>query len=194
MNPGKTDPRIVRSKAALREALLRLMSRQTFASVTITDIVKEANYNRGTFYANYANKEALLDDMISEVIRDLLQAFRAPYEHVPVLDLNELHANSVKIFEHIRNHSKLYTVFTKSDALPALRERMFAALKAIMREEFVREDDDLDPELPLIYAIHGLLGLIFHWIEGGYVQPASYMQEQLVKMLTRRTANVKTRK
>lgn len=190
--PGtRTDPRIVRSQTALREALLRLMAEQSFASISIADIVRQAQYNRGTFYANYANKEALLDDIISVLIQDLLQAFRAPYENATALDLHELHAHSVMIFEHIRKNAKLYDILTKSDVLAVLRERMFAALKDIVKNEFVNEDPELDAELHVIYSIHALLGLIFYWIESGYVHSVSYMQEQLVKILTRRPTNIK---
>ncbi|GJM79060.1 hypothetical protein HMSSN139_15560 [Paenibacillus sp. HMSSN-139] len=77
---SKPDPRILRSKAALRAALLQLMAQKPFHDVTITDIVKQAGYNRGTFYANYGTKEELLNDMIEAKIQDLLHAFRAPYE------------------------------------------------------------------------------------------------------------------
>jgi len=186
-----TDPRILRSKAALREALLGLMAERTFASISITDLVRRAKYNRGTFYANYDNKEALLDDVIAEVIQDLLQAFRSPYENVATLDLNGLHANTVTIFDHFRNNADVYTVLCKSDALPVLRERMFASLKAILKTDIVHEDPELDPELMIIYSLHALLGLVFHWIESGFAHPASYMQDQLVKILTRRPTNIK---
>ncbi|TLS49101.1 TetR/AcrR family transcriptional regulator [Paenibacillus antri] len=189
---SKLDPRIVRSKAALRDALLHLMSQRSFASISITDIVKQAKYNRGTFYANYANKEALLDDVISELLKDLVQAFRAPYEHASSFHISELHANSVKIFEHVHKNAHLYSLLTRSDALPVLREKMFASLKDLVRHEFVHEDPDIDPELSAIYSNHALIGLLFHWIESGYVHPASYMQEQLMKIVTRRPTRIKT--
>jgi len=188
---ARTDPRVIRSKQALRQALLHLMAERPFAAVSITDIVKQARYNRGTFYANYPSKEALLDDIIAELMRDLIQAFRAPYEHVTILDLNQLHANSVTLFEHIQTHAALYSTLTRSDVLPVLKERMYASLKAIIHEEFVHEDADLDPELLVIYSIHALLGLIFYWIESGYAHPAAYMQDQLLKMLQRRPSSVK---
>ncbi|MCA0757832.1 hypothetical protein KP806_22480 [Paenibacillus sp. N4] len=39
LSAPKTDPRIIRSKTALREALLRLMAQISFSAVTVTDIV-----------------------------------------------------------------------------------------------------------------------------------------------------------
>lgn len=179
----KTDPRIIRSKVALREALLFLMGTMPFSSISITDIIRQAKYNRSTFYTHYANKEELLDDMISGTIVDLLQSFRAPYAQVTTFYPQELHAHSVMIFEHIAQHSSFYIILSQSDVLPQLRQNMFASLKHILLEELIYEEADVDLELLVVYSLHALLGLIFYWIEGGLVHSPAYMQEQLVKIL-----------
>ena len=47
------DKRIRRTKKLLRQALTRLMQQKDFKSITVTDVVREADINRGTFYAHY---------------------------------------------------------------------------------------------------------------------------------------------
>lgn len=180
---SKSDPRILRSKAALRTALLQLMAQKPFHSITITDIVKQAGYNRGTFYANYGTKEELLNDMIEGKIEDLLHAFRAPYERVDAFYPHELHAHSVMIFDHVARNADFYTVLTRSEVRPALREKILVSLEQIILEELRCETHGIDTELMVIYSLHALLGLIFHWIEGGFVHSPSYMREQLVRIL-----------
>jgi AcrR family transcriptional regulator len=188
----KTDRRIVRSKAALKQALLELMGQKSFTSISITEIVELANYNRGTFYTHYETKEALLDEIISDLIEDLLQSFRAPYEKTDVFRINELHARSVLIFDHIYQQASLYQILWKSDVLPSVREKMFVALKQISLDEFEYGDGDIDRELLSIYSIHALVGLVFYWIESGFKHPSSYMQEQLVKLVNYRPTAIKT--
>ncbi|MGO4494585.1 TetR/AcrR family transcriptional regulator [Paenibacillus sp. 2RAB27] len=190
----KTDRRIVRSKIALRESLLALMSQKPFASISITEIVEFANYNRGTFYANYESKEDLLDDIISQLTDQLLQSFRAPYEHVEVFRIQELPAKSVMIFDHFHQNSSIYTTLMKSEVLPKLKEKMFNALKKITQEElfYPDQDNEIDQELLSIYSIHALLGLIFHWIESEFKYSPSYMQDQLIKMINWRPTSAKT--
>ncbi|CAN7595604.1 TetR/AcrR family transcriptional regulator [Paenibacillus sp. LjRoot153] len=190
----KTDRRIVRSKIALRESLLALMSQKPFTSISITEIVEFANYNRGTFYANYESKEDLLDDIISNLTGQLLQSFRAPYEHVEVFRIQELPAKSVMIFDHFFQNSAIYTTLMKSDVLPKLKETMFSALKKITQEElfYPDQDNEIDQELLSIYSIHALLGLIFHWIESEFKYSPSYMQDQLIKLINWRPTSAKT--
>ncbi|EFM08565.1 transcriptional regulator, TetR family [Paenibacillus curdlanolyticus YK9] len=191
---AKKDRRVVRSQEALKQALLALMSQKSFDAISITEIVESANYNRGTFYAHYENKEALLDDIIDELIRKFLASFRAPYEHQDVFRINELTANSVKIFDHIHQHAELYTTLLRSNVMPNLREKMFLALKEISMDELEYPTTGVNQELLAIYSIHALLGLIFHWVESGFEQSTSYMQEQLILIIQWRPMEVKAKK
>lgn len=45
----------LRSKKLITDALVELLDEKTLDKITITDIVKKANINRGTFYAHYAS-------------------------------------------------------------------------------------------------------------------------------------------
>ncbi|RIX52025.1 TetR/AcrR family transcriptional regulator [Paenibacillus nanensis] len=188
-----TDRRVLRSKQALKEALLSLMARKSFSSISITEIVELANYNRGTFYTHYENKEALLDDVLGELIDELIAAFRAPYDKVELFRVDEMSANSVKIFEHIYSRKEIYSVLFHSDVLPMVKEKMFAAIKRISIEDLEHAPQGkLNPELMHAYSMHALMGLVFYWIEGGFQYPPEYMQEQLVEILHYRPTAART--
>ena len=186
------DRRVVRSKQALKEALLQLMGDKSFSSISITEIVEVANYNRGTFYTHYENKEALLDEVLAELIEELIKAFRAPYDQVELLRIDELSANSIKIFEHLYVRRDVYSVLFHSDVLPMVKEKMFTAVKRISNEDLVHEHGRINPELMQAYTMHALMGLIFYWIESGFPYPPDYMQEQLVEILNYRHTVTRT--
>ena len=67
-----TDPRILRSRQMLMEALLRLLTRKEFDDISIQDIADEATLNRATFYLHYPDKNALLQAMTAARFRDLI--------------------------------------------------------------------------------------------------------------------------
>ena len=64
------DKRIRRTKKLLRQALTRLMQQKDFPSITVTDVVREADINRGTFYAHYRDVYDLRDKVEAEMIGD----------------------------------------------------------------------------------------------------------------------------
>jgi AcrR family transcriptional regulator len=70
---GTTDPRILRSRRMLMEALARLLSKKEFEDVSVQEIADEATLNRATFYLHYADKNALLHAMTESRFRDLIQ-------------------------------------------------------------------------------------------------------------------------
>lgn len=54
-----------------KNALLQLLETESFAYISVKDIVETAEFNRTTFYNHYVDKFALLDD----VTQDLLDEF-----------------------------------------------------------------------------------------------------------------------
>jgi AcrR family transcriptional regulator len=68
-----TDPRILRSRRMLMEALARLLMKKELEDVSVQEIADEATLNRATFYLHYADKNALLHAMTESRFRDLIE-------------------------------------------------------------------------------------------------------------------------
>lgn len=66
------DQRVQRSRRALREALLELLGEMPFDQITITELTARAQIGYTTYFRHYPSKEALLNDVASVLIRDLL--------------------------------------------------------------------------------------------------------------------------
>jgi AcrR family transcriptional regulator len=67
-----TDPRVLRSRRMLMEALVRLLIQKEFEDISIQEIADEATLNRATFYLHYPDKNALLHAMTAARFRDLI--------------------------------------------------------------------------------------------------------------------------
>ena len=68
-----TDPRILRSRRMLMDALAKLLIKKDFEDISIQDIADEATLNRATFYLHYPDKNALLQAMTGARFRDLIE-------------------------------------------------------------------------------------------------------------------------
>ena len=66
------DPRILRSRRMLMEALIRLLHRKEFDDISVQEIADEATLNRATFYLHYGDKNALLQAMTAARFRALI--------------------------------------------------------------------------------------------------------------------------
>lgn len=71
-NAEATDPRIVRSRRMLMEALAKLLNQKEFEDISVQDIADEATLNRATFYLHYPDKNALLQAMTEARFQELV--------------------------------------------------------------------------------------------------------------------------
>ena len=67
------DPRIRRTRRLLQNSLSTLLERKSFGDLSITDICKQADIARVTFYQHYDGKEALLLASVTEFFSGLHQ-------------------------------------------------------------------------------------------------------------------------
>ncbi len=61
-----------RSRKLIRTAFAKLMLEKPLDKITITDIVKEADLNRGTFYAHYQSPYSVIEEVENEIMDNLI--------------------------------------------------------------------------------------------------------------------------
>jgi AcrR family transcriptional regulator len=69
----RIDPRVKRTRKLLLDAFLSVMAEKSFDDITVQDIAARATVNRATFYAHFADKYALVDELIREGFTHMLQ-------------------------------------------------------------------------------------------------------------------------
>lgn len=63
------DPRVIRTRKQLRDALISLVQEKSFQSISVQDIAERAALNRATFYAHFEDKFALMDHVVRDTFR-----------------------------------------------------------------------------------------------------------------------------
>ena len=63
----KLDPRVKRTRSLILTSFESLLAEKGFESISVQDVTDQAEINRATFYAHFADKYALLDYSISQM-------------------------------------------------------------------------------------------------------------------------------
>ncbi|WP_404459604.1 TetR/AcrR family transcriptional regulator [Oceanobacillus kapialis] len=181
------DRRIDKTQRALKAALIKLMEEKDIRQITVTEIVKEADVNRGTFYKHYEVKEDLLEATIQDVIESLIQAYRYPYLSKEAFTMEDLSASKIKLFEHVATYSDFYRVIMlHPEVLPGFQNRLCDVLKKLSLQDlaFLQKTHNVDVDLQASYQSHALFGMIFEWVKGGFKYTPEHMAEQLMEILS----------
>src|SRR5271169_7073389 len=88
--PMKLDPRIRRTRQMLFKAFQDLLTEKTFQLITVQDIAERSTLNRATFYDHFTDKFALLEAMIGERFKTLIEVRMAGSEGTCEASLRQL--------------------------------------------------------------------------------------------------------
>lgn len=176
------DRRIRKTKQSLNEALFNLLDRKPFKQITITDIVQEADVNRGTFYKHYREKEDLLDNIIQEVLADLKSAYQDPYLQTNHFSVQALTPSMIKIFDHVYSHQTFYKQVINSTISPSFQNQVCDVIRELVLNDFVSFSNttNAEPMLLATYQAHAIFGMIVFWAEEEFSHSPEYMSEQLL--------------
>src|SRR5258706_975527 len=102
----KLDPRVVRTRQMLREALIASILEKGYDATSIQDITDRAGLRRATFYLHYADK----DKLMFSLIRDMLDDLMAKIEQQSSRSFNAASQGSEDLFTflHVQQHADLY--------------------------------------------------------------------------------------
>ena len=93
----KKDLRVIKTKKNLQTALLTLLKEKPLEKVSIAELCREANVNRGTFYLHFQDVPELFEMYFEEITIDLKKAYYEPL-HLTNNHISHLEPHMVRIF------------------------------------------------------------------------------------------------
>lgn len=181
------DLRVMKTKQAFYNALIELLSNKTIEEITISELCRYANVNRGTFYLHYELKEDLLEEYFKKLMQDLEDSYNEPYRHQAQLLPKDLDPSTIRIFHHVKKNKEFYRiVFSKKSSL-SFYYLFYEKIKSLM-EENLRSFNDMNANLSLLisYQANAIVGMIMEWCEEDFSYSAEYMNVQLASFIKSR--------
>lgn len=193
MDNPKVDRRILRTRHALRSALLELIKEKSFDSLSVEEITERANLGRATFYLHYKDKEDLLLEEFREIANNRVQVL----SEIPVLlwksnqGQTELVDNRTPlmplllVFEHASQNADLYRILLRGESsqriIEQIREIIVKSINEIVRTRMQSEPPPRPPEVPVemlaAYFSGALMSTLNWWLE----QPVPMRPDEMAR-------------
>ena len=187
------DKRIRRTKKLLRQALTRLMQQKDFQSITVTDVVREADINRGTFYAHYRDVYDLRDKIETGMIEDfrgMIAAIR-PSETVTLklvlsrlMDYLEENREIVTTLVRVsgEENREIVTALIKVNAPDGFGKKMIGVIEECRMELLPYRS--VEDAYAARFLATGVIGMTEKWITESQPIPKTEMVSLITKLLT----------
>ncbi len=182
--PCGEDRRIMRSKRALRDALIVLMEERGLDSFTVNDLCARADLNRGTFYNHFHDKDDLLATFEDEILAELAH-LQGKMSSLTVAQILMSTARQrplsflVELFDYLREQGNfLHAVLGPGGDVrfgPRLRDAVCTNLIQTILHERYRDDPSPFVGYYVAFFASAYLGVILRWIETGMKESSEEM-------------------
>ena len=174
MAKGSIDRRVARTRAMLHEALLSLLAKKDYDSITVEDVCESADVGRSTFYAHYTSKDDLMRSGFKHLRQSLVDRQRdaAVSRNVKGRGL----AFSQAVFEHARDHRHLHRTLVGNRggaiALGTVRQILCDLVRGELAAKAGKNSkDEIPRELVVQYVVGAYMAVVTWWLDGGAKLP-----------------------
>lgn len=172
----KGNRRTLYTKKVIKESLITLLKNKEIHQVTVTDICKNADINRGTFYTHYKDAYDLLQSMEDELFNQIIKYI----DETPVKNYSDsLLLNVLELISENRDLCKI--IFSKQGDNKLIDKLIFIANKADLEEIYGYSDEYSKPysNYYIRYIVGGCIAIIQTWLENDLPEPPS----EIVKII-----------
>lgn len=146
------DRRQKKTREAIFRALRILLEKKNYGSITVQEIIDEADIGRSTFYAHFETKDDLLRSLCSDIFHHVFTDLLPQEEDTP--DCRNLELKLGHILYHLKENEGNIRCMIASDG-----DGLFMAyFKQYLTELFGRYTALFSKEVPEDFLIHHLAG------------------------------------
>jgi len=175
MTAKKEDPRAIRSKRLLKEAVISiLIETQSLEELTVQKVTARAELNRATFYLHFLDMRDLMRNVVYDIYDDLSMKLS------PLIEGEQGNTEHLLTFlDYFYQHRKYLAVLFEEKAFQRKLHDFIAELVQARREVLGMENDESIVSRDIIAA--SILGILMWWIRDGKNHSSEYIAEQMSK-------------
>ncbi|HEX3887668.1 MAG TPA: TetR/AcrR family transcriptional regulator [Phenylobacterium sp.] len=153
-----SDARIVRTREALRKAMIALAEESPLDAITVRAIAARAGVGYATFFRHYPDKDALLADVADRLIREFLQRV------APLLQEKDRTAAARSMCDFVLEHLAIYKALLAGGSGETVRAEMLRQTMITMAATRQRKPDGPLDDLMLFHLVSAILNLLSWWL------------------------------
>jgi AcrR family transcriptional regulator len=162
------DARARRTMRLLRDALLSLVEIGPVERITVEDIVETAGIGRSTFYRHFETKEALIEEIATTEIEQLVDLV------FPLLSATDSRVTCLALAGYVSDRRKLWSVLLTGGASAIMRDTFVRLASARAPTSIAGFEPNLPIELGVVSGVGATIEILAWWLR--QADPVSVQQ------------------
>jgi len=165
------DLRVKKTHDSLQRALLVLLNEKSLENITIAEICRIAEINRGTFYLHYKNVHGVFERYFNDIVKDLKFSYDFPYD-VTKDNLSMLTPEMIQIFHHVKKHEAFYRIVFDEKTPMLYYHKLLETIRSFILDSHLEETEHIsDQQLEYLasYTGNSIMGILIQWHKEDYV-------------------------
>ena len=173
----------IRSKNLIKKALAKLLHEKDLSKITVSDIIREADISRGTFYAHFPDVAGVVEQIEKEELEKVMALF----------DGYDLESNAAEIdkllqlaCEYMSKDMEYYRMLTQSNLLNNFVVRLINIYYDKLFDSLHEKYPDYDRneiDLYLLYISSGTKTVLMGWLNGDIKGAPSDISAELSRLI-----------
>lgn len=138
------DKRYQKAEELIRKAFFAMLGEMPVYKITVSELCRRTNINRGTFYLHYQDCYELIEVLSNEIVKLFL-----PYVENICKNRDEIETNVISMLQILTENSDAARLIQSSDMCREIINRRF---RAVVQENWKRLSNISDVEADIIYS------------------------------------------
>lgn len=194
----KTDLRVLKTRKLLYEALLNLMEKNEFESITIQQLADEAMINRATFYLHYVDKYELLNASITDKLDELMMKHISPIRHVydGVVYIDVFREIATEICQTVNDNERFFRIMLNSNSDRIIKDYFSQLIKKNIEPQFKQmfgkepKQFERHKDIFIQLIVSSIIGVMTWWISSDDREPPEVIASTIINFVTKGPAYV----
>ena len=181
-----------KTKQLIQTSFIHILEEKPFDAITVGDITKTAQINRGTFYLHYQDKFDLLDRIEQQLFEDLgnhIDELQSRYSATHTFEKGQEQL-AAALFSSIKMHAPLLRIFLSNHGRTGFHLRFRDAFSEKVRvnleknESFHASNLKVPMDYFLSFITSAFLGLIEQWVQNDLDKTPQEMTELYIDIIS----------
>lgn len=178
----KPDRRIAKSKTAIKNAFVKLLSQKDINSITIKDIADLADVDRKTVYNYYKGSYEILNEIENDLVSTINDA-------VIEIEAKAQTNNATIIFDRIATvvnaNVEFYSNLMRVDSKSQLVKKMIITLNEQTKQSLIRRKVNLSVDIDIVstFITAGVLNAYYKWFNSDRKISINEFSRQVAKLV-----------